>query len=126
MAKWRRHSVEFKRQAVERMKGSENIHALARELEVERKLLYTWKYQLEGRPEPRRGNVEESAEQRQAKQLKQENQRLKAALGEKALEVDFFKGALRRIREARQSDTAVGATASTPKSKRGPTSGKAN
>ena len=51
--KWRRHAVEFKRQVVERMKTCENIGALALELELERKLLYTWKYQLEGRPEPR-------------------------------------------------------------------------
>ena len=50
MAKWRRHTVEFKRQAVERMKTCENIHALARELQLERKLLYTWKHQFEGGP----------------------------------------------------------------------------
>jgi transposase-like protein len=126
MAKWRRHSAEFKRQAVERMKGCDNLHALARELDVQRKLLYTWKYQLEGRPEPRHANLAESTEQRQENKLKQENQRLKEALGQKALEVDFFKGALRRIKEGRQNNTVSGGTASTPKSKRGATSGKAN
>ena len=57
MAKWRRHTVEFKRQAVERMKACENIHGLARELKVKRKLLYTWKHQIEGRPEPRHANL---------------------------------------------------------------------
>ena len=57
MANWRRHTVEFKRQVVERMKTCENIHALARELKIERKLLYTWKYQFEGRPEPRHANL---------------------------------------------------------------------
>lgn len=41
MAKWRRPTVVFKRQVVERMKTRENIHALARELKIERKLLYT-------------------------------------------------------------------------------------
>jgi transposase-like protein len=56
MAKWRRHTVEFKRQVVERMKTCENIGALARELKLQRKLLYTWKYQFEGRPEPRHAN----------------------------------------------------------------------
>jgi transposase-like protein len=126
MAKWQRRSLEFKRQAVGRMKGCDNIHALARELEVERKLLYTWKYQLEGRPEPRHANLAESPVERQENKLKQENQRLKEALGEKALEVDFFKGALRRIKEGRRNNTASGVTASTPKSKRGATSGKAN
>src|SRR5216684_4217433 len=126
MAKWRRHSVEFKRQAVERMKSCDNIRALARELEVERKLLYTWKYQWEGRPEPRHANLAESAQQRQENKLKQENRRLKEALGQKALEIDFFKGALRRIKEGRQNNPVSGGTASTPKSERGPTSGKAN
>jgi transposase-like protein len=65
MSKWRRHSVEFKGQVIERMKGCENIQALAGEPKVERKLLYSWKYQLEGRPEPRHANLAESAEQRQ-------------------------------------------------------------
>ena len=36
--KWRRHIVEFKRQVVERMKTCENIGALARELDLDRKL----------------------------------------------------------------------------------------
>jgi hypothetical protein len=39
MAKWRRHTVEFKAQAVERMKTCQNIHELARERKVQRKLL---------------------------------------------------------------------------------------
>ena len=56
MATWRRHSREFKQQAVERMKTSDNIHELARELKVERKLLYSWKYQFEGRPEKNHAN----------------------------------------------------------------------
>ena len=34
MAKWRRHSVEFKRQAVEQMKTCQNIRQLARELKI--------------------------------------------------------------------------------------------
>jgi len=50
------HTLEFKRQAVERMKTCQNIHALARELKIQRKLLYTWKYQF-GRPEPRHANL---------------------------------------------------------------------
>ncbi len=51
MGKWRRHSREFKQQVVEKMKTSDNVHELARELKIERKLMYTWKYQFEGRPE---------------------------------------------------------------------------
>src|SRR5947209_6424412 len=119
MAKWRRHTVEFKRQVVERMKTCENIHALARELKIQRKLLYTWKYQFEGRPEPRHANLGITAEDRKEKQLKDEITKLKAALGEKALEVDFFESALLRIKEVRQKSIKSGASASTRSSSRG-------
>ena len=37
MAKWRRHTLEFKRQAVERMKTCPNVEKLARELKIQRK-----------------------------------------------------------------------------------------
>jgi transposase-like protein len=119
MAKWRRHSLEFKRQVVERMKTCENIHALAKELKIQRKLLYTWRYQLEGRPEPRHANLAETAEERKDKHLQDEIAKLKSALAEKTLENDFFKSALLRVRAARQKSTETGAAASTTASARG-------
>ena len=119
MAKWRRHTVEFKRQVVERMKTCENIEALARELKLQRKLLYTWKYQFEGRPEPRYADLGTTAEDRKEKRFRDEITKLKVALAEKALETDFFKSALLKIKEARQPNTAAGATASTAPSSRG-------
>ena len=118
-AKWRRHSVEFKRQVVERMKTCENIHELARELKLQRKLLYTWRYQFEGRPEPRHANLGTTAEDRKEDQLRKEIAKLKQALGEKALENDFFKSALLRVKEGRQASTGSGAWASTKQSGRG-------
>ena len=119
MAKWRRHKEEFKRQAVERMKTCENIQKLARELKVERKLLYIWKNQFEGRPEPRHANLAITAEERKEKHLQDENAKLKSALAEKTLENDFFASALLRIKEGRQQSIAPGASASTQKSGRG-------
>lgn len=119
MAKWRRHSLDFKRQAVGRMKTCENIGALARELNLQRKLLYTWKYQLEGRPEARHANLGIAAEDRKEKQLREEITKLKSALADKALEIDFFRSALLRIKEGRQRSTATGASASTAPSSRG-------
>jgi transposase-like protein len=119
MAKWRRHSLEFKRQVVERMKTCENIGALARELRLQRKLLYTWKYQFEGRPEPRHANLGTTAEERREKRLQDEINKLKLALAEKALETGFFKAALLRVKEGRPGSTAPGATASTTPSSRG-------
>lgn len=119
MAKWRRHTVEFKRQVVERMKTCDNIHALARELKIQRKLLYTWKYQFAGRPEPRHTNFATTAEERKDKHLRDEITKLKSALAEKTLENDFFKLALLKIKEGRPPSTATGASASTKSSARG-------
>ncbi len=118
MAKWRRHSEEYKREVVERMKTSENITALAKELGLERKLLYTWKYQFEGRPEPRHAILGETAEGRIHRQHQEEVSQLKQVLADKTLELDFFAGALHRIKEARQSNDETGGTACSRKSDR--------
>lgn len=118
MAKWRRHTVEFKRQVVERMKTCVNIQALASELKIERKLLYTWRYQFEGRPEPRHANLGKTAEERKDKQLRDEITKLKSALADKTLENDFFRSALHRTKEGRQQSIEPGASASTTQSGR--------
>ena len=119
MAKWRRHTLEFKRQAVERMKTCENVHELARELKIQRKLLYAWKYQFEGRPEPRHANLGIAAEERKDKQLRDEITKLKSALADKTVENDFFKLALLRVKERRQQSNETGGSASTRSSNRG-------
>src|SRR5260370_36454838 len=106
-AKWRRHTVEFKRQVVERMKTCENIGSLARELKLERKLLYTWKYQFERRPEPRHANLGITAEDRKEKQHRDET-KLKSALADKTLEIDFFRSALLKVKEGRQRSIEAG------------------
>jgi len=85
MGTWRRHSREFKQQAVARMKACDNIHALARELGVQQKLLYTWKYQFEGRPEKNHADyLGQPAPDTVERRLRRENKELKEALGEKA------------------------------------------
>ena len=118
MAKWRRHTIEFKRQAVERMKTSENIHALARELKIQRKLLYTWKYQFEGHPEPRHANLGTTAEERSDKRLREEIAKLKSSLADKTLEIDFFKSALHRVEADRQAINSGGAASTTSSGRR--------
>ena len=45
--KGQRYSNEFRRQAVERMRGCNNIVRLARELGVCRRVLYNWRDQLD-------------------------------------------------------------------------------
>ncbi len=48
--------------------------------------------------------------------LEQENRRLKRALAEKVLEVDFLQGALQHVEARRRQNTESGARASTPRS----------
>lgn len=117
MRTWRRHTIAFKREAVERMKVSENIRGLARELGIQQKLLYTWKQQLEGRPEPRHANLTLTAEDRKEKQFRQEVTRLKTALADKSLEVDFLKSALLRVEEAQRMAKSGGPASMTPSSR---------
>lgn len=119
MRRWRRHSLEFKREAVERMRSCESIDALARELDIQRKLLYTWRYQFEGHPERRHANYGITAEERKEKRLVEEIGRVKAALADKVLENDFLKSALFRINEERQRSSGLPGSASTPRSGRG-------
>ena len=118
MANWRRHTEEFKRQAVASMRTCQNIRKLADELEIQRKLLYTWKYQIEGRPELRNADLSITAEDRKEKHLRNEIVKLKSTLAEKTLENDFFRKALLKVREGRQKSIESGAAASTTSSDR--------
>jgi transposase-like protein len=126
MAKWQHRDLDFKRRVVDRMRTSDNIAGLARELGIDRSLLYQWKLQLAGRPQPRRADLSQSRESAAERKLREENRRLKEALGEKALEADFFASALRRIEEQRRKNTASGETACTPKYGRGDSGRKAD
>src|SRR5437763_14137543 len=109
MGNWRRHSREFKRAVVERMKTSDNLHELARELKIERKLMYTWKYQFEGRPEKNHANyLGKPAPDTVEVKLRREIKDLKEALGQKAAESDFFVAALRRVKQERQEKDSNG------------------
>ena len=103
------YSEEFRRLAVERMKSCRNVVGLARELGVRRNLLYKWRAKLEQPVE---------VNQLCKLSLEEENRQLKQLLAERELEVDFFKGALQKIRARRQPHSAVGETASTPKCER--------
>src|SRR5262249_48925811 len=46
----RRYPIGFKQQAVGRMKAGVNVSELARELGIDRSLLYIWSRKIEGRP----------------------------------------------------------------------------
>jgi len=110
MAKRRigRYPKAFKQMAVERLIQCENIVALSHELGVSRRLLYTWCEKLE----PVNSGDGPPATSRELT-LRHEASRLKRALAETVLEVDFFKGALHTVEARRQRSGQAGAQAST-------------
>ena len=140
----RRFSREFKLAALARMEAGENVSALARELGVRRKYLYQWRERfraggpvaLRSRGRPTRAEVlaMRSGEQpalptaRAAMpspappdELAVAERRiaeLERKVGQQQVELDFFRAALRQVREARQRSGAPGGTASTRSSKR--------
>ena len=112
--KRKRYSRKFQRMAVERMRSADNIGELAKELGITRRTLCKWQTKLDylelGEEGPR-PNSHESAFRKQVHQLKR-------LLAEKTLEVDFFKGALQKIKARRQKSSASGEMASTTKSEK--------
>ena len=127
--KRRRHSEEFKREAVARMRESKNITGLTRELGIRREDAVP--VEVESRRGGRGGSRYRSSRRRRREDgsletLRRENGHLKRVLAEKALEVDFFKGALQQVEARRRSRAGSGETPSTRASVRGRSQGKAD
>jgi transposase len=112
--KRKRYSRKFQRMAVERMRSSDNIGDLAKELGVGRRCLYKWQSKLDhlkpGEEAPRTNSHESS--------YRQQVHQLKRLLAEKTMEVDFFKGALQKVEARRQKKGETGEMASTTKSEK--------
>ena len=110
----RRHTKEFRRKAVERLKSCDNIVALSEELGVHRRLLYQWRDRLDAvdnDAESPPGNAREFT-------LRKEISQLQRVLAEKTLESDFFKGALQKVEARRRNSGMTGEKGSTTKSKK--------
>jgi transposase len=130
----RKFSREFKLEAVRRILAGEQITALSRELTVLRKDLYAWRklFRAGGaealRPlgRPRKGDgVVGSRVRKQARDVAATDTsapervaELERKIGQQQLELDFFRQALRRVREARRLNAGPGVTGSTRSSKR--------
>ena len=123
--------LEAKLAAVERLAGGESATALARELGISRQRLYDWHavvrsgedLRVVGRPRPeaavaRLRRVDELTAARARSAV------LERKVVEQALELDFFRQALRQVAIGSRPVEALrqvepGATASTPSSRRG-------
>lgn len=142
--KERRFSREFKLAALARMAAGENVSALCRELGIGRKYIYQWRERFRlggaaalrsrGRPtkaevmamrggaEPERG-VDAGGRPGRVPpdELRRARERIAALerkVGQQQVDLDFFKGALRRIAASRRPSGGPGATASSPRSRR--------
>jgi hypothetical protein len=108
---WKKRTPEFREQALKRMREESDLGLLAKEFAVCVRTVYRWKeIQLQGRVKPAR------EPKPQEQKLEEEIQRLKQSLANRTLEVDFFKGALQRVKARRQQNSATGGGASTTKS----------
>jgi transposase len=98
----------FQQMALERMRSCENGSALAQELGIDRTVLYHWRNLM-----PSENGATANSPVRE---LRKEIRDLKRVLAEKAMELDFFKGALQKVEVRRRSGRGSGETVSTTKS----------
>ena len=127
---------EFKLGIIRRILAGENVSALGRELKLSRKDLYAWRDRfLAGGPQALRGRgrppraasgaaapammrapPDGSGEALAAAQRRVAE--LERKIGQQQVELDFFRQALRRVKEARRPNAGSGVTGSTRSSKR--------
>jgi len=106
-----RYEEKFKREVVGRTRGCKNIMALGRELGLDVKMMYQWKWKQEGRRSRKpQALTTQAAKGKDLETLRRENEHLKRVLAEKTLEVDFFKGALQQVEARRQGLRGSGET----------------
>ena len=121
-------SREFKLAAIARMGAGEKIARVARDLGVSRKTLYQWRDGVigkRGRSTKSAGEPSGALERVRPPELPAELVRareriaeLERKVGQQQVELDFFKGALRRIEASRRPSDGPGVTESSPRSRR--------
>ena len=117
------YSHGFKVAAVAGMEAASNIKAFAQQIGVQRELLYLWrsKYRAEGpaglrgrgRPKPGSGPPDPSPAPAVADPAARIAE-LERKVGQQALELDFFRAALKHFEATRRSNGEAGETGSTP------------
>ena len=132
--KRRSFSREFKLAVIARLEAGESGTALAREVGVKRTIIYRWReaWQVGGalalrsvRGRPPKLEALEMADARgvaakagDLKEARRQIAELERKVGQQQQDLDFFKGALRRIETSRRTDLGPGAPASSPRSRR--------
>ena len=92
-----RYSEEFRAQAIGRMRAGASIRKLSWELKVGKSVLYNWRNEAKKVLGGRRYEGEEQRKEREIRELQGQIRELQAKVGQQTLELDFFRGALRRV-----------------------------
>ena len=114
-------SLEFKLAALGQIDEGESVARVARDFGVSRKTIYQWRDQLrqaEGlsdKPSERVSRPELPAELVRARERIAE---LERKIGQQQVELDFFRGALRRIEASHRPSDGPGVTEFSPRSRR--------
>lgn len=126
-------SREFRLTALAQMDAGEKIARVARDFGVSRKTLYQWRDQVgqgavigrRGRstksPDEPSGGLERVRPPELPAELVRARERiaeLERKVGQQQVELDFFRGALRRIEASRRPSDGPGVTESSPRSRR--------
>jgi transposase len=119
--KRQRYSDDFKRAVVARFSCTEDVGLLAREVGINRSLLYKWTARLSAEPSAsvRRSPsppAEPSADGATSVEVARLSGRigeLERKIGRQQLDLDFFRAALQHAREQRRQNGVAGETAST-------------
>jgi transposase len=102
MARYRTHSIEFKRQVAQEFLAGETLHGLAKRHDVSRNLIRVWVAKYEAGAfddEATTADLIQTYEARIAA--------LERLVGKQALELEFLKGALRSGPSPRNAPTSV-------------------
>lgn len=96
----KRYSFNFKRAAVDRVAAGESPSAVARELGIRRKFLYAWREAGFGTAAVAKGKKKVKREPHEIREeaLKKRIDKLEQMLGRQALDLDFFRAALRGVK----------------------------
>jgi transposase-like protein len=106
---------------LELLKSCSSVSGLARELGIRRKWLYKWRNQARAKPAATGGDAKspapaEAVRGPEKEALRQRVAELEGLVGRQTAEIDFFRCALRRVEDRRQSKGETGGEASTRKS----------
>jgi transposase len=128
MSKRRRYGRALKIEVVRRIEAGESAVALAREYGISRThVMYSWCREVRDggeaalRDAGRPSWLEVQAESRDVGDLEQARHRiaeLERKVGQQQVDLDFFEGALQRIKASRRPSDGPGVTRSSPRSRR--------